>query len=101
VPGGLTDNLGADRSLGATEAMNGVQKLLLGTTPEKTAPRVERLRWIRGIYPRSLPMVALCLGLMTVSFHEYLLAAVVGVPWLYGLVSVNLAIKREQHKEQE
>ena len=82
--------------------MNPLKKLVLGTPPpDKTAPRVERLRWIRRAgYIRLAPLEILVLVLLGVYDNVYIAAGLAAV-WLLCIVDISLRIRREQRKRPD
>jgi hypothetical protein len=79
--------------------MNALQKLLVGTAPpDRTAPRITRLRWIRRAgYVRLAPLEILVLVLLAVYVNLYLAAALAGF-WLVCIADISRRIRREQGK---
>ncbi len=73
---------------------------LVGEPPGKDAPRAAKLRWIRGIYLRPLPLLLFVYAILAVgaSWLELALAGVSALTWLQGFVSLSLRIRREEHR---
>jgi hypothetical protein len=74
---------------------------LFGEPPPKGAPRVQALRWIRGIHCRTLPLalVAYAMLLAWASQTWILITAAVGVLIsLESLVSLSVKIRREERR---
>jgi len=82
--------------------MNALKKLVLGTPPpDRTAPRVERLRWVRRAgYIGLAPLEILVLILLGVYDNVYIAAGLAAV-WLLGIVDITLRIRREQRKRPD
>ena len=69
--------------------------------PDKTSPRVERLRWIRRAgYIRLAPLEILVPVLLGIYDNVYIASGLAAV-WLLCVVDISLRIRREQRKRPE
>ena len=72
---------------------------LFGAPAPRDAPRIQRLRWIRRLYLRPLPLYLLIYVMAALAGVSPLFWAVLGVAvllWLEGLLSLGMRIRREQ-----
>lgn len=76
---------------------------LVGEPPAKSAPRHERLRWVRRFYvvqlPITLPVFVLLL-VVSSSTWSYVVLGVAAFLWLEGYLSLSLRIRRAQRSDR-
>jgi hypothetical protein len=76
---------------------------LLGEPPPKGAPRVQMLRWIRGIYFRTLPLNVLAYAMLLVWASQawiFVVIAATALMWLQGVASLSSKIRHAERREQ-
>ena len=74
--------------------MNPLEAVLGKPPPDKTSPRVERLRWIRRAgYIRLAPLEILVLVLLGIYDNVYIASGLAAV-WLLCVVDISLRIRR-------
>jgi hypothetical protein len=76
---------------------------IFGEPPAKGASAEQRLRWIRRIYLRLLPMNFAAWALVIIYVSSTLVLVFVGISaliWVQGFVSITLRIRREQRRAQ-
>jgi hypothetical protein len=78
--------------------MRSLAAKIFGEPPDREAPRVEQMRWVRGFYLKPLPLTLLaCAFIVIYAPTPVLIAAGVGLTiWLQGLISLTLRIRREE-----
>lgn len=72
---------------------------LYGAPPPRSAPPAERLRWLRRLYLRSLPLLVLPVVLIAIggaSTGVWVAVAAGALFWLQGFASVLLRPRRER-----
>jgi hypothetical protein len=75
---------------------------LYGAPPPKGAPRVELLRWIRGVQLTILPLGLVACGVLLIwAGTTWLIVAGVGLLIsLENLISLSVKIRREERRER-
>jgi hypothetical protein len=76
---------------------------LFGEPPPKGAPRVQVLRWIRGVQLRMLPIALVAYAMLLVwAAHTWILvtAGVGALISLESLMSLSVKIRREERRER-
>jgi hypothetical protein len=76
---------------------------LFGEPPSDGAPRLERLRYIRRLYLRPLPVNLLGYVLIAIYLPGTTALVLLGFPtavWLSGLTRLGLQIRREERGEE-
>lgn len=75
---------------------------LLGHPPAASAPRSERLRWVRRFYVRPLPITLGIWIWLLITFQDtitYIVFAMMAFIWLEGMVEIGVQIRRAQRRE--
>jgi hypothetical protein len=76
---------------------------LYGELPAKGAPRVQTLRWIRGVQLRVLPLGLVAFAMLLVWADETWILVTAGIGLLISLesaISLSVKIGREERRER-
>lgn len=72
---------------------------LVGRPPAAGAPRAERLRWLRGVYLKTLALAALPLAAIAISGAStgvWLALGIGALVWLQEFATLLLQLRRER-----